>query len=162
MTKVTFSLQGDKILSVDILGHAGYAEEGEDIVCAAISSAVMLTHALLYDVQHIPVDTLIEDEGAHIRFTLPKDTVERGQDALQALKLHFSELEQNYSDFLNVMEVHTDAEDYSFSRIKRAQVLPRTAVIPSPSDWALSAQTVRPYRQATSSFASAARRSIRA
>ena len=60
MTKVTFSLQEDKILAVDILGHAGYAEEGEDIVCAAISSAVMLTHALLYDVQHIPVDTLIE------------------------------------------------------------------------------------------------------
>ena len=48
MTKVTFSLQEDKILAVDILGHAGYAEEGEDIVCAAISSAVMLTHALLY------------------------------------------------------------------------------------------------------------------
>ena len=97
MTKVTFSLQEDKILAVDILGHAGYAEEGEDIVCAAISSAVMLTHALLYDVQHIPVDTLIEDDGAHIRFTLPKGDVERGQDALCALKLHFSELEQNYS-----------------------------------------------------------------
>lgn len=63
---------------MDILGHAGYAEEGEDIVCAAISSAVMLTHALLYDVQHIPVDTLIEDDGAHIRFTLPKGDVERG------------------------------------------------------------------------------------
>ena len=85
MTKVTFSLQEDKILAVDILGHAGYAEEGEDIVCAAISSAVMLTHALLYDVQHIPVDTLIEDDGAHIRFTLPKGDVERGQDALCAL-----------------------------------------------------------------------------
>lgn len=111
MTKVTFSLQEDKILAVDILGHAGYAEEGEDIVCAAISSAVMLTHALLYDVQRIPVDTLIEDDGAHIRFTLPKDDVERGQDALCALKLHFSELEQNYSDFLNVMEVQADAED---------------------------------------------------
>ena len=111
MTKVTFSSQGDKLLSVDILGHAGYAEEGEDIVCAAISSAVMLTHALLYDVQRIPVDTVIEDEGAHIRITLPKGGAERGQDALRALKLHFSELEQNYSDFLNVMEVHTDAED---------------------------------------------------
>ena len=104
MTKVTFSLQEDKILAVDILGHA-------DIVCAAISSAVMLTHALLYDVQRIPVDTLIEDDGAHIRFTLPKGDVERGQDALCALKLHFSELEQNYSDFLNVMEVQADAED---------------------------------------------------
>ena len=111
MTKVTFSLQEDKILAVDILGHAGYAEEGEDIVCAAISSAVMLTHALLYDVQHIPVDTLIEDDGAHIRFTLPKGDVERGQDALCARKLHFSELEQNYSDVLNVMEGQADAED---------------------------------------------------
>lgn len=89
MTKVTFSLQGDRILSVDILGHAGYAEEGEDIVCAAISSAVMLTHALLYDVQRIPVDTLIEDEGAHIRFTLPKDTVERGQGRTSGTKAAF-------------------------------------------------------------------------
>lgn len=100
------------LLSVDILGHAGYADEGEDIVCAAVSSAVMLTHALLFDVQKIPVDTLIEDDGAHIRITLPQDGgLTRGQDALQALKLHFTELEQNYSDFLNVMEVHADAED---------------------------------------------------
>ena len=49
MTKVTFSSQGGKLLSVDILGHAGYAEEGEDIVCAAVSSAVMLTTVLLDD-----------------------------------------------------------------------------------------------------------------
>lgn len=111
MTKVTFSSQKDKILSVDILGHAGYADEGEDIVCAAVSSAVMLTHALLYDVQRIAVDTLVEDEGAHIRFTLPQGGIERGQDAFRALKLHFTELEQNYSDFLNVMEVQADAED---------------------------------------------------
>ena len=97
---------------VDILGHAGYADEGEDIVCAAISSAVMLTHALLFDVQRIPVDTLIEDDGAHIRITLPEGVgMDRGQDALQALRLHFTELEQNYSEFLSVMEVHTDAED---------------------------------------------------
>lgn len=112
MTKVTFSSREDKLLSVDILGHAGYADEGEDIVCAAISSAVMLTHALLFDVQRIPVDTLIEDDGAHIRITLPEGAgMERGQDALRALRLHFTELEQNYSEFLSVMEVHTDAED---------------------------------------------------
>ncbi len=112
MTKVTFSSREDKLLSVDILGHAGYADEGEDIVCAAISSAVMLTHALLFDVQRIPVDTLIEDDGAHIRITLPEGAgMDRGQDALQALRLHFTELEQNYSEFLSVMEVHTDAED---------------------------------------------------
>ena len=72
MTKVTFSSQGAKLLSVDILGHAGYAEEGEDIVCAAISSAVMLTTVLLDDIQHVPADTTAEDEDTHIRIVLRK------------------------------------------------------------------------------------------
>ena len=111
MTKVTFSSRGDKLLSVDILGHAGYADEGEDIVCAAISSAVMLTTVLLDDIQHIPADTTAQDEDTHIRITLQESGVERGQDALRALKLYLSVLEQNYSEFLSVMEVHTDAED---------------------------------------------------
>ena len=111
MTKVTFSSREDKLLSVDILGHAGYADEGEDIVCAAISSAVMLTHALLFDVQRIPVDTLIEDEGAHIRLTLPKDRIPDGQDALRAFLLHLSELAQDYPEFIQVTEVYNDAAD---------------------------------------------------
>ena len=112
MTKVTFSSQGAKLLSVDILGHAGYAEEGEDIVCAAISSAVMLTHALLFDVQKIAVDTVIENEGAHIRITLPQGAgLARGQEALLALRMHLTELEQPYPEFLNVMEVYNDAAD---------------------------------------------------
>ncbi len=62
----------------------------------------MLTHALLYDVQRIAVETVVEDEGAHIYIALPGDGMERGQDALRALKLHFTELEENYSEFLNV------------------------------------------------------------
>ncbi|WP_125115426.1 ribosomal-processing cysteine protease Prp [Agathobaculum sp. Marseille-P7918] len=111
MTKVTFSSRGGKLLSVDILGHAGYADEGEDIVCAAISSAVMLTTVLLDDIQHVPADTISQDEDTRIRITLQESGVERGQDALRALKLYLSVLEQNYSEFLSVMEVHTDAED---------------------------------------------------
>lgn len=111
MTKVTFSSQGGKLLSVDILGHAGYAEEGEDIVCAAVSSAVMLTTVLLDDIQHVPADIAAEEDNTHIRIALQENGVERGQDALRALKLYLSVLEQDYPDFLNVMEVHADAED---------------------------------------------------
>lgn len=113
MTKITFTKSPDGLIHiVDILGHAGYAEEGEDIVCAAISSAVMLTHALLYDVQKIPVETLIEDEGAHIRITLPEGAeLLHGQEAFKAFKLHITELEQNYNEYISVMEVHTNAED---------------------------------------------------
>lgn len=111
MTKVTFSSQGGRFLSVDILGHAGYAEEGEDIVCAAISSAVMLTTVLLDDIQHVPVESTADEDNTHIHIELQQGGVERGQDALSALHLYLSVLEQNYPDFISVMEVHTDAED---------------------------------------------------
>ena len=55
---------------MDILGHAGYAEEGEDIVCAAISSAVMLTTVLLDDIQHVPVESTADEDNTHIHIEL--------------------------------------------------------------------------------------------
>ena len=111
MTSVKFYLSQDCITAVDLLGHAGYAEEGEDIVCAAISSSVQLIHALLYDVQGIAVDTIVEDDGAHIRLALPQDGLQDGQAAFRALRLHFKELEEGYSEFINVTEVYNHAED---------------------------------------------------
>lgn len=111
MTKVTFYRTQDCLTAVDLLGHAGYAEEGEDIVCAAVSSSVQLLHALLYDVQKIAVNTLIEDEGAHICLTLPDDQIEAGQDGLRAFRLHLTELAENYSEFIQVTEVYNDAAD---------------------------------------------------
>lgn len=111
MTSVMFTARGKMLLSVDIQGHSGYAAEGEDIVCAAVSSAVMLTHALLFDVQRVPVDTLVEDEGAHIRITLPEEQLTRGQDALYALRLHFTELEETYPENIHVTEVEENVED---------------------------------------------------
>ena len=44
MTKITiFRNQDQAFLGFDCLGHAGYAEEGEDIVCAGISALVINT-----------------------------------------------------------------------------------------------------------------------
>ncbi len=97
------------ITSVDLLGHADYADEGSDIVCAAITSTVQLTHALLNDVQQLDPEVLIEDDGAHIRITLRKATIEAGQDAMRALRIFYTELASQYSEFLNVMEVQYDA-----------------------------------------------------
>lgn len=109
MTRVTFYLSHGQIEAVDLLGHAGYADEGEDIVCAAITSAVQMTHALLYDVQKIAVDTVIEDEGAHIRLTLPARELGAGQDGMRALRIFYTELAAQYPEFLSVMEVQKDA-----------------------------------------------------
>ncbi len=103
MIKVNFLSEGSgRLEAVDVLGHSGYAEEGSDIVCAAVSSAVMLTHALLYDVKKIPVETVVEDEGAHIRIVLPEKEIANGEEALLALKMHLRELEEDYPEFIKV------------------------------------------------------------
>lgn len=106
MTRVCFERDAEGLLSsVDILGHAGYAEEGEDIVCAAITSAIQLTHILLEDVLRLRIATVVEQEGAHIHIDLPDGSRIAGQDALRALQTHYSEMQENYSEFIEVTEV---------------------------------------------------------
>ena len=43
MTTVTFYTEGRRIIGFDATGHSGYAAEGGDIVCAAVTSTVRLT-----------------------------------------------------------------------------------------------------------------------
>ncbi len=40
MIKACFQKKNNLFVSFNISGHAGYAEKGQDIVCAAVSSAV--------------------------------------------------------------------------------------------------------------------------
>ena len=49
MTTVTFLTEEARIIGFDAIGHSGYAEEGEDIVCAAVTSAVRLVDATIND-----------------------------------------------------------------------------------------------------------------
>ncbi|MBO5998074.1 MAG: ribosomal-processing cysteine protease Prp [Lachnospiraceae bacterium] len=44
-------------------GHAGYAEEGEDIVCAGISALVINTVNCLQDLLKIPLSVEYDDNG---------------------------------------------------------------------------------------------------
>ena len=50
MTTVTFHTEGSRIVSFEVQGHSGYAPEGEDIVCAAVTSAVRLAECAVNDV----------------------------------------------------------------------------------------------------------------
>ena len=50
MTTVAFHLDGSRIVGVEVKGHSGYADEGSDIVCAAVTSAVRLCECAINDV----------------------------------------------------------------------------------------------------------------
>ncbi|MDE5564895.1 MAG: ribosomal-processing cysteine protease Prp [Oscillospiraceae bacterium] len=49
MIHAVFERKNGRLCGVQVNGHAGYAEEGQDIVCAAVSSAVQLTANLITD-----------------------------------------------------------------------------------------------------------------
>ena len=49
MTEITVFLKGGKPIGFDAHGHTGYAECGEDIVCAAVSA---ITHKMYFVLLH--------------------------------------------------------------------------------------------------------------
>ena len=67
MTKVTFYQDCDgEILGVDAWGHAGYADAGEDIVCAAVSVLVLNTVNSIEAFTEDPFQTDVDEEEGRI------------------------------------------------------------------------------------------------
>ena len=59
MTSVTFHTEQGRITGFDAKGHSGYADAGEDILCASISAAVTLTEATINDVLGLGSDVIV-------------------------------------------------------------------------------------------------------
>jgi uncharacterized protein YsxB (DUF464 family) len=106
MVTVQFQLNGRAIQSVEMTGHAGYGPEGQDIVCAAVSSAVMLTHVHICDVLGEDLICQVDESVPRIFLQVPEEHPNKGvQNALSALMLHLVNLKEEYSDFIDVLEV---------------------------------------------------------
>lgn len=101
MTEVNFyTAKNGELLGFHVQGHSGFAQEGEDIVCAAVSSAVYMVMNTITDVMHIDADIEVADADAVLRI-LSKHAASC-RDILQGLKLHLLNLEEQYNDFLIV------------------------------------------------------------
>ena len=108
MTTVTFLLEERRIVGFDATGHSGFAEEGEDIVCAAITSAVRLVEATINDVMGLCASVKVNESSASISFRLPGglgQTAESTcQNLLTGLMVYLAELHDEYPEHIEVME----------------------------------------------------------
>ncbi len=107
MTKVEFFTQGERITGFRCSGHSGYGEEGADILCAAITSAVRLTECTINEVCGTRAKVRVNEATATITLTLPAtcDDEEIVQATLSGLMTYLVELREEYPDFLDVLEV---------------------------------------------------------
>ena len=107
MTTVTYRMEGDRITGFDSQGHSGYAEEGADIVCAGITSAIRLVDATINDVLGNHANTKVKEEEPRITLTLPAacDDEDAVQAVLTGFLLTVCSLRDNYPEYIEVMEV---------------------------------------------------------
>ena len=107
MTKCEFFTEDDRITGFSVSGHSGYAENGQDIVCAAISAVVTMAEATINDVCGAKAKVRVKEEDARITLTLPtscdeEDTV---QAVLAGMLVTLCNLRDDYPDYIEVLEV---------------------------------------------------------
>ncbi len=107
MTKVEFFNENGRMVRFTSQGHSGYAEAGQDIVCAAITTAVTFAEATINDVLGANAKVRVNEEEARITLTLPANCEEESavQAVLTGLMLTLSSLRDEYPDYIEVLEV---------------------------------------------------------
>jgi uncharacterized protein YsxB (DUF464 family) len=103
MILVEFTGAGDALSGVKLTGHADYAEAGEDIVCAAVTSAVQMAANGITEILKIPMPITVEENL--LGFTLPKEADATARAFLLALRLHLEILSKQYENTIAITEV---------------------------------------------------------
>ena len=106
MTVVKVKRIGGKIVGVSADGHTDYGEEGEDIVCAALSSVIQTAILGLMRVASIPIEYKILDEAGSLEFKLPENLSEKDRFAadmiLETMLCGIADLNEGFSKFIKL------------------------------------------------------------
>ena len=103
MVKASFSGRGEALNGFRVCGHSGYAEAGQDVVCAAVSAMTMYTANLLTDGLGIPCDLTVDEDSVTIALSLkaPSDT---GSRVIASFKKELMALAAEYPQNILVKE----------------------------------------------------------
>ena len=93
------SNNGD-ILGFYMKGHSGFNYVGEDIVCAAVSSAAYMAANTITDVLDMDADVFVSEGRMHL--LVDESSADRCRDILLGLMLHLSSLQEQYTENINI------------------------------------------------------------
>ncbi len=119
MTHVTFYKSSDVFYGFKEEGHAGFAEEGSDILCSALSSMTMLVINAVEVAYTSNVDYTIDDQSATIELIakgalMAYEKDEKKRYAVSGLMMAYyyqlKELAEEYYDYLSVEVIEKKPE----------------------------------------------------
>lgn len=100
MIIASFHKRNGQFVQVSIKGHADFAEYGQDILCAAVTSALQLTANGITQV--LGIKATVTQKENEVIVALPKDSPPAGYEFLAALHLHLSTLAEDYSEHITI------------------------------------------------------------
>ncbi len=101
MITVKFFTERGEIKGFEVKGHSGLAERGNDILCAAVSSACYMTVNTLTEVLKANVDAEVGEEG--YMKAVVHDAAKEAENLLKGFQIHISELAKDYRKNLKVI-----------------------------------------------------------
>ncbi|WP_448919992.1 ribosomal-processing cysteine protease Prp [Eubacterium sp.] len=99
INRIEFFKSGDMLTGFECKGHTGFADDGNDVLCAFISSACYLTANTITDV--IKLDARASASDGYMSLHI-KSSPEKAQDILNGLVLHMTELQKDYPQNIKV------------------------------------------------------------
>ena len=105
MTTVALLLRGGELVGFDITGHTGLARSGQDILCAAISSAAYLTANTIIEIISAEAKTAVAD-GKMSLLVSARDE-EKCRSILKGFELHIKQLCEQYPNGVRIININT-------------------------------------------------------
>ena len=108
MINIVIKNNNQNIVSIEVKGHSGYAVEGKDIVCSAVST---LTESLINGLEHevgIKNCHIINEEVPYLKVELPVG-LNKSQDHDSQLLMRttvnaLKNIRDSYKKFINIKE----------------------------------------------------------
>lgn len=93
-------MRNGTLCGFDVQGHSGSAVSGQDIVCAAVSSAVYMAANTLTEVSGCKAD--IHEADGLLTFAVCEADTQKAQEALSGLHIHLQGLVAQYPQFIKI------------------------------------------------------------
>ncbi|MBE6685141.1 MAG: ribosomal-processing cysteine protease Prp [Clostridia bacterium] len=120
MTKLVFFRTGGVFYGFEEQGHTGYGEEGDDVLCAALSAMTMLIINTVEVAYASSIDFTIDEETTNIKVRSKAALPEYEEDELKRYAVsgiflaYYKQIEdmlEEYYDYLDVSVVDRPYED---------------------------------------------------
>ena len=110
MINIKIQRQKDKIIYFEIEGHADFSEYGEDVICAAVSSAGQITVNGLIETLELKKKLKFTEEDGYIvcdlkNSGLTDEELEKSDILVESMYSYLKDVAKSYSNFVKLKEI---------------------------------------------------------